>query len=170
MDSREKLSTVLIGAVIVLVTTTVPYLTMLNVFLFSGIFLAGFAALTLSIMRYQIRLSYNEAFVLGFFAGVLGGILSEGAAWLLMEYAGFRPGTESLALVIGWVLEMARDKPELQTQVQALLEAEKLALAPLSLSWRDILASMLFSAAFYAPIAGFGGMLAVFRLKRKARR
>ncbi|HCD36715.1 MAG TPA: hypothetical protein DEQ23_06800 [Chlorobium sp.] len=170
MDSREKSSTVLIGAAIVLVTTTVPYLTMLNVFLFSGIFLAGLVSLTFSIMRYQVRLPYNEAFVLGFFAGVLGGILSEGAAWILMEYAGYRPGTESLALIIGWLLEMASDKPELQPQVQALLEAEKLALAPIILSWRDVLASMLFSAAFYAPIAGFGGMFAVFRLKRKARR
>jgi len=66
MNSREKSSTVLIGVAIVLVTTTVPYLTMLNVFLFSGIFLAGLFALTVSIMRYQVRLSYNEAFVLGF--------------------------------------------------------------------------------------------------------
>ncbi|KZK73493.1 MAG: hypothetical protein A3K90_01825 [Pelodictyon luteolum] len=170
MVFREKLFAVMLTASIVVLTTTVPYLTLVNVFLFAGIFIAGSVALNRSILRFQVRLPYNEAFILAFFGGAVGGILSEAVSWVLMETLSYRPGTESLSLVISWVLEMARDRPELNQQVQALLEAEKLALAPLTLSLTDILQSMLFSAAFYAPIAGFGGMWAVFRLKRKAAR
>ncbi|TCD47900.1 hypothetical protein [Chlorobium sp. N1] len=170
MAFREKLFAVMLTAAIVVLTTTVPYLTLLNVFLFLGIFLAGSIALNRSILRFQVRLAYNEAFILAFFGGIVGGIFSEAISWVLMETLSYRPGTESLSLVIDWVVETARNRPELQPQVQALLEAEKLALAPVSLSLTDLLASMLFSAAFYAPIAGFGGMWAVFRLKRRAAR
>lgn len=170
MDFRERLFTVLLTASIVVLTTTVPYLTLLNLFLFFGIFLAGRIALNRSILRFQVRLPYNEAFILAFFGGIVGGILSETVSWVLMETLSYRPGTESLSLVIDWIVDTARDRPELQPQVQALLEAEKLALEPVSLGIMDLLAGMLFSAAFYAPIAGFGGMWAVFRLKQKAAR
>jgi len=87
-----------------------------------------------------------------------------------MELLNYRPGTESLALVIGWALEMAKGRPEVQQQVQALVAAEKLALVPVKLSLVDILMNMAFSGAFYAPIAGLGGAFAVLRLKRKAAR
>ena len=80
----------------------------------------------------------------------------------------YRPGTESLALLIDWALEMAKGRPELQDQVQALVAAERLALAPVSLSFTDILMNMAFSGVFYAPIAGLGGAYAVRRLKRQA--
>jgi len=165
-----KLYTVLLGAAIIILTTTVPYLTMVNVFLFAGIFLAGTIALHQTILRFQVRLSYREAFFLGCGAGLAGGILSEAVTFMLMEFFNYRPGTESLALVVDWVTEMAKGKPELQEQVKALVMAEKLALAPVSLSFTDILMNMLFSGAFYAPLAGLGGAYAVLRLKRSARR
>jgi hypothetical protein len=165
-----KLYAVLLGAVIIILTTTVPYLTMVNVFLFAGIFLAGAVSLHQTILRFQVRLSYRDAFILGCVAGLAGGVLSEGITFVLMEFFKYRPGTESLALVVDWVTEMAKGKPELQEQVKALVMAEKLALAPVSLSFTDILMNMLFSGAFYAPIAGLGGAFAVLRLKRRARR
>ncbi len=165
-----KLYTVLVGAAVIILTTTVPYLTMVNVFLFAGIFLAGTVALNQTILRFQVRLSYREAFFLGCGAGLAGGVLSEGVTFILMELFNYRPGTESLALVVDWVTDLAKGKPELQQQVQALVAAEKLALAPVSLSVTDILMNMLFSGAFYAPIAGLGGAFAVLRLKRRARR
>ncbi len=56
-----KLFAVLLGASIIIVSTTVPYLTLLNVFLFAGIFLAGTVALHQTIMRFQVRLTYNQA-------------------------------------------------------------------------------------------------------------
>ncbi|NTW70301.1 MAG: hypothetical protein HGB23_10745 [Chlorobiaceae bacterium] len=166
----EKIYTVLLGAVIILLTTTVPYLTLLNVFLFAGIFLAGTIALNHSILRFQVRLEYSAAFFLGCVAGIAGGVLSESAAFILMQQFNYRPGAESLSLIIDWALEMAKGKPELQDQVQALVAAEKLALAPVNLSFREMLMNMAFSGAFYAPMTGLGAAYAVRRLKRKARK
>jgi hypothetical protein len=170
LPTSGKLYTVLLGAAIIILTTTVPYLTLVNVFLFAGIFFAGTIALHQTILRFQVRLSYREAFFLGCGAGLAGGVLSESLTFLLMELFNYRPGTESLALVIDWVTDMAKGKPDLQEQVQALVAAEKLALAPVSLGFTDIVMNMLFSGAFYAPIAGLGGAFAVLRLKRRARR
>ena len=167
---KGKLFSVLLGAAIIILTSTIPYLTLLNVFLFAGIFLAGTVALHQTIMRFQVRLTYNQAFAYGCLAGLVGGVVSEGITFALMELLNYRPGTESLALVIDWALEMAKGRPEVQQQVQALVAAEKLALVPVKLSFVEILMNMAFSGAFYAPIAGLGGAFAVLRLKRKAAR
>ena len=53
-----KLNAVFLGAAIIVLTTTVPYLTLVNVFLFVGIFLAGVIALHHTIMR---LINYEEA-------------------------------------------------------------------------------------------------------------
>jgi len=165
---KGKLYAVLLGTAIIVLTTTVPYLTLMNVFLFAGIFIAGMVSLHQTIMRFQVKLTFREAFVLGCMAGFAGGVVSEVITFLLMEILHYRPGTESLALLIDWALEMAKGRPELQDQVQALVAAERLALAPVSLSFTDILMNMAFSGVFYAPIAGLGGAYAVRRLKRQA--
>jgi len=165
-----KLYAVLLGTAMILLTTTVPYLTLLNVFLFAGIFLAGLVALHQTIMRFQVTLTFREAFVLGCMAGFAGGVVSEVVTFFLMTSLHYRPGTESLALIVDWALEMARKQPELQEQVQALVAAEKMALAPVTLSFTELLMNMAFSGIFYAPIAGLGGAYAVRRLKRQASR
>jgi len=145
---KGKLYTVVLGSAIILLSTTVPYLTLFNVFLFAGIFLAGTVALHHTIMRFQVRLTYNQAFALGCLAGLVGGVVSEGVTYVLMELFNYRPGTESLALVIDWALEMSKGRPEIQQQVQALVAAEKQALAPVKLSFVDILMNMLFFRCF----------------------
>ncbi len=163
-----KVYALVVGALIIIITTTVPYLTLLNVFLFAGIFLAGAVSLHQTILRFQVKLTFREAFMLGAMAGFAGGALSEVITYFLMTLLHYRPGTESLSLIVDLVLEMAKDQPELAEQAQALVTAEKLALEPLSLSFKDVLISMLFSGSFYAPIAGLGGAWAVRRLKRQA--
>jgi hypothetical protein len=163
-----KLYAVLLGTAMILLTTTVPYLTLLNVFLFAGIFLAGVVALHQTIMRFQVTLTFREAFVLGCMAGFAGGVVSEVITFFLMTSLHYRPGTESLALIVDWALEMAKKQPELQEQVQALVAAEKLALAPVTLTFTELLMNMAFSGIFYAPIAGLGAAYAVRRLKRQA--
>jgi hypothetical protein len=163
-----KLYAVLLGAALILLTTTVPYLTLLNVFLFAGVFLAGVVALHQTIMRFQVTLTVREAFVLGCMAGFAGGVVSEVVTFFLMTFLHYRPGTESLSLIVEWALEMAKKQPELQDQVQALVAAEKLALAPVTLTFTELLMNMAFSGIFYAPIAGLGGSYAVRRLKRQA--
>jgi len=168
LSAKGKLYAVLLGSLIIVLTTTVPYLTLLNLFLFAGIFLAGVVALHQTIMRFQVRLTFREAFQLGSVAGFVGGVFSEIITFLLMTFAHYRPGSESLALIINWALEMARKQPELQQQVQALVAAEKLALAPVSLTFGEILMNIAFSGLFYAPLAALGGAYAVRRLKRQA--
>ena len=167
---KGKVYAVVLGALIILLTTTVPYLTLLNILLFAGIFLSGEIALKRTILQFQVPLLSSEAFFLGCVAGIAGGFLSEIATFLLIQNFNYRPGVESLALVIRWALDMAQGKPELQPQVQALLAAQKLALAPVSLRFSDLVMNIAFSSAFYAPIAGLGGAFEVLRLKRKARR
>ena len=51
---KGKLYSVVLGAAIIVLTTTIPYLTLLNVFLFAGIFLAGTVALHQTIMRFLV--------------------------------------------------------------------------------------------------------------------
>ncbi len=170
MPVEGKLYAVLLGTAMILLTTTVPYLTLLNVFLFAGIFLAGVVALHQTIMRFQVTLTFREAFVLGCMAGFVGGVVSEVVTFFLMTSLHYRPGTESLALIVDWALDMARKQPELQEQVQALVAAEKMALAPVTLTFTELLMNMAFSGIFYAPIAGLGGAYAVRRLKRQAAR
>jgi hypothetical protein len=170
LPAEGKLHAVLIGAAVILLTTTVPYLTILNIFLFSGIFVAGAVSLYYTILRFQVRLPYSEAYLTGCLAGLAGGALSEVAGFLFMEFLNYRPGTESISLVIGWMLEMAEGKPALQEQVQQLLAAEKLAMAPVKLSIADLLINMGVSGVMYGLIAGIGGAFAVFLLKRLAAR
>ena len=161
---------VLLGAAIILVTTTAPYLTLLNILLPVGIFVAGAVALHHTIMRFQVRLPYSAAFALGSLTGMIGGILSVVVSFLLIQLINYTPGIESFLLVIDWMLEAAKGKPELQDQVRALVEAKKLVLAPAELTFTDLLMNMVVFGAFYALIAGLGGAFAVRRLKRQAAR
>jgi len=163
-----KLTAIAIGVGIILVTTTVPYLTLLNDFFFFGIFLAGMVAVYYAVISFQVRLSYNEAFLLGSFGGIAGGMFSEAIGYLLMELAGYRPGTESLKLLVDWARSMAAGKPELAAQMRELTEMEAFVLAPVELTLADLFTGMLQSSIFYGAIAGLGGMFTVLRLKRQA--
>ena len=163
-----KLRAITLGAVLIALTATVPYLTLLNAFFFSGVFLAGMSAIYYAVISHQVRLSYNEAFVLGSFSGIAGGIFSETVSFLLIEFTGYRPGAEGLKLMVDWARDMAAGKPELAEQLRALTDMEALALAPVALTPADLLTGVLFASIFYAPIAGLGGVFTVFRLKRQA--
>lgn len=163
-----KLTAIAVGAVLITLTSTVPYLTLLNAFFFSGVFIAGMIAIYYAVMYYQVRLSYNEAFLLGSFSGLAGGVLSETISYLLVVLTGYRPGTESLKLLLDWARGMAAGKPELTEQLRVLAEMEALALAPVQLTLADLFTGMFLAAMFYAPVAGIGGMFMVFRLKRQA--
>lgn len=163
-----KLIAIAIGSCIILLTTIVPYLTLLNDFFFFGIFLAGMVSIYYAVMVFQVRLSYNEAFLLGSFGGIAGGMFSETLSYLLIELAGYRPGTESLRLLIDWARDMAAGKPQFAEQLRELAETEAFVFAPVKLTLADLFTGMLQAAIFYAAIAGLGGMFTVFRLKRQA--
>lgn len=163
-----KLKATAFGALLIAVTVTLPYLTLLNAFFFSGVFISGMTAIYYAVISNQVRLSYNEAFVLGSFSGIAGGVFSETLSYLLIGLVGYRPGMEGLKLMVDWARDMAAGKPELAEQLRVLTEMEALALAPVSLTPIDLLTGILFASIFYAPIAGLGGVFTVFRLKRQA--
>jgi len=164
-----RVYTVLSGAVLVLLSTTVPYLTLLNAFFMAGIFMAGMFSIYFAVMHYQIRLSYSDAFLFASLGGIAGGLISEIAGYLLMEYAGYRPGAESLMLLVGWVHQLADGNPELVELVRELdREAESIARISPDINLKDLLVWIVVSAGLYAPVTGLGGIFMVFRLKRQA--
>jgi hypothetical protein len=155
---------VALGAVLMLLTTTVPYLTLVNAFLFSGIIFSGGAAAWLYIIRNQVRLTYGQAFALGAMSGLVGGALSVGVEYLLLTLFDYRPGIESLRLLVEWGSRMA---PEESATFRQLLE---MATAPVKINVTELVITMLLTGAIYAPFAGIGGRIAVLILKWQAKR
>ncbi|TNJ37923.1 hypothetical protein [Prosthecochloris vibrioformis] len=162
--AQERRRSLWIGALMVLLTTTAPYLTLLNAFFFSGILFSGALATYLYIVRAQVRLPYGDAFFFGSLAGAAGAVLSAVVGYLLVSLAGYRPGIEGLMLLIRWMEVMAPDQSALVGELRAILEA------PVQLSLADLVFSLLLSVGMYAPVAGLGGVMAVWRLKRMAAR
>ena len=155
---------VLLGAVLIVLTTTVPYLNLVNALLFSGIIFSGGVAAWYYIIRHQIPLSYRQAFVIGSLCGLAGGVLSVGVEYFLLKVFGYRPGLESLRLLIDWATRMAPEEAPTFRQLLAMVTA------PVEISVADLVVSMLLTGAIYAPFAGVGARLAVLILKWQARR
>lgn len=160
----SKVPALLAGAVLLVLTTTLPYLTLINAVLFAGIIASGSAAAWYYIMHYQIRLEHGEAFVLGAMSGLVGGALSVLAAYLLERWFGYIPGLESLRLLVAWATSLAPEDAETFQQMLAMVTAPK------DISLSDLLVSMLLTGMFYAPFSGLGSRLTVFVLKRRARK
>ncbi|NTV67017.1 MAG: hypothetical protein HGB06_04930 [Chlorobaculum sp.] len=159
-----KATAVLGGAALLVLTTTLPYLTLINALFFAGIIGSGAAAAWYYIMHHQVRLESGEAFVLGAMSGFVGGALSVLAGYLLEMQFGYIPGLDSLQLLVAWASRMA---PEEAPNFQQMLA---LASAPKEISLTDLLMSTVLTGMFYAPFAGLGGRLTVFALKRQARK
>ncbi len=160
----SKAPALLLGVALLVLTTTLPYLTLINAFLFAGIIASGVVAAWYYIMRNQIRIEYGEAFVLGALSGFAGGALSVLAAYLLEKWFGYIPGLESLQLLVAWATSL--DPADAGTFQQMLAIVTE----PKEISLSDLLTSMLLTGMFYAPFAGLGGRLTVFVLKRQARK
>jgi hypothetical protein len=160
----SKAPALLLGVALLVLTTTLPYLTLINAFLFAGIIASGVVAAWYYIMRNQIRIEYGEAFVLGALSGFAGGALSVLAAYLLEKWFGYIPGLESLQLLVAWATSL--DPADAGTFHQMLAIVTE----PKEISLSDLLTSMLLTGMFYAPFAGLGGRLTVFVLKRQARK
>lgn len=160
----SKVSALLGGAVLLVLTTTLPYLTLINAFLFAGIIIAGAVAAWYYIMRNQIRLESGEAFVLGAMSGFVGGALSVLVAYLLEKWFGYIPGLESLRLLVAWATSLAPEDAETFQQMLAMVTAPK------DIALSDLLVSMILTGMFYAPFSGLGGRVTVFFLKRQARK
>jgi hypothetical protein len=161
----SKAPALLAGSILLVLTTTIPYLTLINAFLFAGIIMSGAAASWYYIMRHQVRIEYGESFVLGAMSGFIGGAFSVLAGYLLEKWFGYLPGLESLQLLVEWASRMASpEDADTFHQMLALVTAQK------DISLSDLLMSMLFTGLFYAPFSGLGARLTVFFLKRQARK
>ncbi|MCE1273444.1 MAG: hypothetical protein HGB01_05200 [Chlorobiaceae bacterium] len=155
---------VLLGALLIVLSTTLPYLTLVNAFLFSGIIFSGGAAAWFYIIRHQVRLTYGQAFVLGAMCGLAGGVLSVGVEYFLLKVFGYRPGLESLRLLVEWGTRMAPEEAPTFRQLMDMVTA------PVEITVTDLVVSMLLTGAIYAPFAGVGARIAVLILKWQARR
>jgi hypothetical protein len=160
----SKVPALLAGALLLVLTTTIPYLTLINAFLFAGIIIAGSAAAWYYIMHHQIRIEYGEAFVLGAMSGFVGGALSVLAGYLLEKWFGYLPGLESLQLLVQWASRMAPEEADTFRQMLAVVTEPK------EISLTDLLTSMLLTGMFYAPFSGLGARMTVFFLRKQARK
>jgi hypothetical protein len=160
----EKRSAVLLGSVLLVLTTTVPYLNLVNALLFSGIIFSGGAAVWFYIIRHQVPLRSGQAFMLGALVGLAGGILSVGIEYFLLKVFGYRPGLESLRLLVDWGSSMSPADAPTFRQLLAMVTA------PVEITVMDLVVSMLLTGAVYAPFAGVGGRISVLVLKWQARR
>ena len=153
-----------LGSVLILLTTTVPYLTLINALFFAGIVIGGAFAVYYYIVTCQVRLKMSEAFVYGSLVGILGSVLSVLASYLLMTSFGYRPGIEGLMLIIDWTRNLSPEQESFVGQLEAVLQA------PVRMSLADLLVSIAITVFLYAPVSGLGGMFSVWRLKRQAAR
>lgn len=163
---QGRVRAVAIAAAVIVLTTLVPYLMLVNV-LFLGIFLAGLLSVYYAVIAFQVRLSYNEAFFLGGSGGFVGGVVSELGSYLLIELAGYRPGTETVLLLREWFLSMSGGDPELKEYVTREFAAQ---LAPVKPTLLGLFLGTVELAMICSAVAGLGGMLIVFILKRQASR
>jgi hypothetical protein len=159
----SKTPAVMLGALVLVMTTTLPYVMLINAAFFAGIIAAGSVAAFFYIMRNQIRIAYGESFALGAMSGFVGGVLSVLAGYLLEKWYGYIPGLETLQLLVNWGVRMVPEEADTFRQMLAVVSA------PRDISLSDLLVSMLFTGMFYAPFSGLGGRLTVFLLKRQAR-
>ncbi|ASQ91205.1 hypothetical protein CHL67_10035 [Prosthecochloris sp. GSB1] len=153
-----------VGALLVLVTTTVPYLTLINSLFFAGIFISGVLAAYYYIVTCQVRLTASEAFVFSSLSGTAGAVLSVLVSYVLLTGFGYRPGIEGLMLLIEWTRTLSPEQDELVRQLENVMQA------PVRMTYAELFVSMAVTVFLYAPVSGLGGMFIVWRLKRQASR
>ena len=158
----RKVIEVLLGAVLIVLTTFVPYLNLVNLFPFAGIILSGAAAAWVYIMRHQVPLSYRQAFFLGAQSGFTGGAMILLVIYMLLEKVRNLSEAEFQKLLAEWGGRMATDTTELYRQVMMVVNA------PMEIKVISYLVSMVLIGLLFAPLAGLGSRLTVYLLKRQA--
>ncbi|MBC8524545.1 MAG: hypothetical protein ISR54_00925 [Chlorobium phaeobacteroides] len=162
--SEERSKALGYGALVIVVTTTVPLLTIVNMFFFAGILSAGALSAYYYIITCQQKLSLPEAFTFSGYAGVLGSILSVTAGYILITVFDYRPGTEEFLYISDQLKGVSPEQDTRISQFQEMLRA------PLEMSFVDYLLSLVITIVIYAPVAGLGGVIVVWILKRQAAR
>ena len=160
--SEEKIRALAIGGLLILLTTTFPYLTLINALFFAGILFSGAVAAYYYIVQCQVRLSMSEAFVFASLAGIVGSVLSVTAGHILITIFNYRPGIEGLLLLSEWMKGLSPEQDAFLNQLQEMLHA------PVEMTFMDYLLSLGITIFIYTPIAGLGGVIVVWRLKRQA--
>ncbi len=160
--SEEKIKALCLGGLLILLTTTFPYLTLINAFFFIGILFSGAVAAYYYIVTCQVRLGMSEAFVFSSLAGATGSVFSVTAGYILITVFAYRPGIEGLMLLTEWMKGLSPEQDEFLNQVQQLLHA------PVEMTFVDYLVSLGITAFIYTPVAGLGGVIVVWVLKRQA--
>jgi hypothetical protein len=159
-----KLPEVLLGAVLIVLTTFVPVLNLINLFPFAGVILSGALATWIYIVRHQVPLSYRKAFVLGAQSGFVGSALIMFIIYLMLEKVRNLSMVEFQKLLSEWGGRLPSDSTELYRQVMMVINA------PIEVKAVSYLLSLVLIALVLAPLSGLGARLTVYILKRQARK
>ncbi|HWR01466.1 MAG TPA: hypothetical protein VN371_06345 [Chlorobaculum sp.] len=155
---------VLLGAVLIALTSFVPYLNLINVFPFAGIILSGAVAAWVYIIRHQVCLSYRQAFFLGAKSGFAGGTILLSVVYLMLENARNLSVDQFKKLLTDWGGRLPSDSAEMYQQVMQIVNA------PIGIKLVSFLASMVLIGLLLAPLAGIGSRITVYILKKQAQR
>ncbi len=159
-----QIPVVLLGAVLIALTSFVPYLNLINVFPFAGIILSGAVAAWVYIMRHQVCLSYRQAFFLGAKSGFAGGMILLSVVYLMLEKARNLSVDQFKKLLTDWGGRLPSDSADMYQQVMQIVNA------PFGVKLISFLVSMVLIGLILGPLAGIGARLTVYILKRQARR
>lgn len=159
-----KLPEVLLGGVLIVLTTFMPYLNLINVFPFAGIILSGALATWIYIIRHQVPLTYREAFALGVRSGIVGGGGVLLVIYLLLEKVRGLSLNDFQKQLADWSGRMPGDAAELYQQVMTVVNA------PPGVKLLSFMLSLLLLCIIFAPLCGLGSRLTVYLLKLQARR
>ncbi|NTU57424.1 MAG: hypothetical protein HGB00_00670 [Chlorobiaceae bacterium] len=157
-----KLPEVLLGAILIVLTSFVPYLNLVNVFPFAGIIISGALATWVYIIRHQVCLTYREAFVLGFQTGFAGGSFLLLAVYLMLERARNLTLDGFNKLLSEWGGRIPSDSADLYQQVIQIINA------PMGVKAVSFLVSFVLIGMLLGPLAGLGSRLTVYLLKKQA--
>ncbi len=155
---------VLLGAVLLVLTTFVPVLNLVNYIPLAGIVLSGALATWVYIVRHQIRLTYRESFIIGAQSGFTGGVLLLTVLYVLFDRIRGLSAEQFQQLLTDWSGRVTPESAELYQQVMIVVNA------PIEVKVISFLVSMVLIGLIFAPIAGLGGRLAVFLLRWHASR
>lgn len=160
----SRIPEILLGAILIVLTTFVPYLNLVNVLPFAGLFLSGAVATWAYIIRHQVPLSHREAFSLGARTGIAGSAGVLAVVYVMLERVRelSLEGFQKMLSDLGGSLPP--NTPELYQQILLVINA------PAGIKAVSFLLSLIVLALLFGPLAGLGGRFTVWVLKRQAMR
>ncbi|WP_211204032.1 hypothetical protein [Chloroherpeton thalassium] len=121
-EKPDDYNAILLGGVVIMAISLVPYLSLLNSLCCLGIMLGGFTSVYHYTSSYKLTILSGEGFKLGSLAGVLGGLASLVISYTLQLVFSYQPGSELLELMHDLQIQMAQGDPDVIAELDALYQ------------------------------------------------